>query len=113
MTPEFDFEKSAEAADLAVERSYAASLSSWRQAARFAAIRVAARGREFTVDDVWKDLDYRGVEFRPREPRAMGGILRSLASSGVIHAVGYAKTSQVSGHSRPISLWKKKEERVP
>jgi len=108
MNPEFNFEKSAAAAQVGIDRSYESALEIWKEKAHAALWRVANRGEEFTVDDIWIELDKDWTTFRPREPRAMGGVLRNAARSGLIIQVGYAKTAQVSGHRHPISKWRKK-----
>lgn len=60
-------------------------------------------GDEFTTDDIWAKLP---AELTTHEPRALGGLLKSAATTGRIHKVGYRPTTRPEAHARPIPIWK-------
>lgn len=70
----------------------------------------AARAARFTTDDVWDLLETWEVD-PPREPRALGAVLRRLAREGVITSTGtYIKSSRVECHKRPVVVWRLSDE---
>lgn len=63
---------------------------------------LAERRRYFTTDDVWDLL----IE-SPREPRAMGAVMRRAQADGLITPTDkWQMTRRASSHSRPIRIWK-------
>jgi hypothetical protein len=68
-----------------------------------AVIRLAKTRRSFTTDDVWAAIQGpAGVD-----PRALGSIMTTAASQGVIKATGrYKPSKRVECHRRPIRIWK-------
>lgn len=59
---------------------------------------------EFTTDDVWDRLD---PEFSTHEPRALGALMRRLATSGVITATdNYRPSKRQECHNRPVRVWR-------
>jgi len=61
----------------------------------------------FTTDEVWHLLEAGNVE-PPREPRAMGAVMRTAQGRGIIRATGeYRKSRRVECHGRPIMIWRK------
>jgi hypothetical protein len=63
------------------------------------------RMESFTTDDIWIDLEKRGVE-SPHEPRAMGPIVRVLTGSGEIKFTGaYTQSVIPRGHGRTVKIY--------
>jgi len=61
----------------------------------------------FTSDDIWQALEDRGLP-TPREPRALGAILRQAATDNLIAATAeYRPSHRVACHARPIRVWRK------
>jgi hypothetical protein len=61
----------------------------------------------FTTDDVWHLLEVGNVE-PPREPRAMGAVMRTAQGRGIIRATEeYRKSTRVECHGRPVMIWRK------
>jgi len=59
----------------------------------------------FTTDAVWKSLEQNNVN-SPREPRAMGAVMRKAAQDGLIEATGrYQQSTRDSNHQRPVAIW--------
>ena len=62
---------------------------------------LAATGRPFTSDDVWR----MGV-VKPREPRALGPRFMAARTAGLIERTGvWRPTAQVLRHACPIAEW--------
>lgn len=61
---------------------------------------MATRG--FTPDDVWVLLEERRVP-PPREPRALGPILKRAARAGHIRAVGFTESTR--RHGAPVRIY--------
>ena len=74
----------------------------WLLSARAIVLAVSRRQEEFTSDDVWKA----GLE-NPREPRALGPVMNSLAREGAIIQTGrFVKTARKTRHCAPIAVWR-------
>jgi hypothetical protein len=100
MSTLFDAE---EARDAAIRQVQAAAPGVWMRRARDAALLVSLARFDFTTDDVWTALE--GLE--PPEPRAMGAVMKGLASEGLIRATGeYRKSRRVECHARPVAVWR-------
>lgn len=100
MSTLFDAE---EARDAALQQ-VAAGAGRWMDRARPVVLQVAEGRFDFTTDDVWYALG----DDRPREPRALGALMRSLAKDGAIRATGeYRKSVRVDCHARPVAVWRK------
>lgn len=104
----FDAEASATARDVAIEQVKEAADMAWKVEA-FAAIDYVCRLREeFTTDAVWWKLAQRGVGL-PREPRAMGAIMRKAVLAGLCEPTNQTRKSvRVDCHRRPLQVWKSK-----
>ena len=90
----------------AMDQVEAAALMSWKIAAQNAIRDLAANNKEFVADDVWGLLQRRGVP-APREPRALGPMMKLAAVAGVIEWTGVHKQSrQCLNHQRPVVIWK-------
>lgn len=77
----------------------------WREEAFKAADRVMSRLETFTTDDIWINLERRGVE-APHEPRAMGPIIRVLTKSQEIKFTGrYTQSVIPRGHGRTVKIY--------
>lgn len=93
---------------IAIDRVEAGADASWMEAASLV-IRTLARVEDyFTTDLVWERLEFMGVE-QPREPRAMGAVIRRAVRAGLIEATGrYEPSGRVDCHARPCMLWRSK-----
>ena len=76
----------------------------WKQLARVIIAELAATGETFVSDDVWKRLP-EGLDL-PHDRRALGPVMRSAATSGLIKRCGWQLTEQVKSHRQPITQWK-------
>lgn len=61
-------------------------------------------GREtLTTDDIWAKLG----DDEPREPRAMGAVLRRGCSLGIIEATDrFEQSKRAKNHARKIQVWR-------
>lgn len=79
--------------------------SVWKDAAWQAVTHVASTTPEFTTDRVWFELERQGID-PPREPRALGAIMRNAAKTGMIARTDRVHTSvRPANHRRPIAVW--------
>lgn len=69
--------------------------AAWQEQAANA-VRVLAIGGTFTPDDVWEWLTAQGVP-APREPRALGPVIRRALEARIIHATGYSTSRRRHG----------------
>ena len=94
-----------EAANRAIEQVDRAADPAWKKAAMRSVAELAALRPEFTTDDVWESLHRSGQEM-PREPRALGAVMRTAAKMGFVEASDrYAQSARVACHRRPIRIW--------
>ena len=99
-----DLFTAAEAADEAIARADDHAAPDWRTEALAAGRRAAARLDLLTSDDVRREI---GDRADTHEPRALGAIMRALATEGVIASTDrYAKSGRVEAHDRPMRLWR-------
>ncbi len=90
--------------DDALKRVEDHASEAWKGEADFAVLRLAATGRPFTADDVWRGIP---AGFTTHEPRAMGAILRGCARDGIIEALQEWKLStRPECHRRPVRVWR-------
>lgn len=73
-------------------------------------LRVARRNKQFTMDDIWSELDKAyGKGTLPEvgiDHRILGPMLRHLVKEGLIDSSGfYTKSTRPGGGSRPITVW--------
>lgn len=94
------------AADEAIERVGRNADPNWKQAALEAVCIIALdRRQRFTTDDVWELLDQQGVR-ATHEPRALGAVIRTAQSKGLIQSTGeYVKSKRIECHGRPVMVW--------
>lgn len=84
------------ATTVALERVEGAASPGWIASANDAVETLARMGQPFTPDDVWDLLDDRGVH-PPREPRALGPVLKGAAKAGTIRVEGTASSRRRHG----------------
>lgn len=90
------------ARDEAIQRVDDHAAPEWKALAHKTLREVAAATAEFTTDDL-----IRAGLNKPREPRALGAIMRWGVSHGLIEATGRVRRSeQVTNHSRPMAVWR-------
>ena len=94
-----------ESKDEAIDRVERNASTEWKKVALRAVKWRAKKGLPFTTDEVWADLEGAAV-VPPREPRAMGAIMRKAVSEGAIVATEKTvKSSKPSNHKRPERVW--------
>jgi hypothetical protein len=99
MSTLFDAEEARDEALGRVERG----AGDWFQRARDTVQLVALARFDFTTDEVWDALG----EDRPKEPRALGAVMKAMAGEGKIRATGeYRKSVRVDCHARPVAVWR-------
>lgn len=78
----------------------------WLLQARGAVDAVAHLRDAFTTDDVWEALSQSNIA-DPREPRAMGAVMRKAQADGLIEPSGvYQQSSREVNHNRPVMIWR-------
>lgn len=91
--------------DAALEQVEANADAEWIAAAKAVVWALIKLGEPFTSDHIWRGLDERGVG-KPREPRALGAVLRAAAKAGYIQSTGeWFKSERPENHSRPVAVW--------
>jgi hypothetical protein len=90
------------ARDAAIDRVEANTDDAWRKEAEAALSDCAAKLDEFTADDVWLR-----ITAAPREPRALGAVMRYAHKMAIIAPTEtWRTTSRASSHARPLRVWK-------
>lgn len=85
-----------------IEATTAAAGEEWREAAERMVEHLALTQAEFNADDLWEA----GLE-RPRESRALGGVMRAARKAGIIEPTGRYVPSRIKGcHSGPKAVWR-------
>lgn len=91
------------ATEEAIERVDAAAPAAWKDEALDAVRTLARGGGRFTTDDVWDALAYLGVA-KPREPRALGPVMRRAEREGTVRWTGTFAESR-RRHRTPVRIW--------
>ena len=73
-------------------------------------IKTARAKREFTVDDIWFEIDKLAAKKKmPRsriDHRVLGPMLKHMMSEGMLGSTGYyTKSTRPGGGSRPVTIW--------
>lgn len=91
--------------DVAIDRVDAAASLVWQEAAWRAITYVASVRKAFTTDAVWFVLEKWGVE-PPREPRAMGPMMRRAVSAKLcLSTERISRSVRVACHRRPVAIY--------
>lgn len=82
----------------------------WIRSVFGAILRVSRSNGEFTVDDIWNEIDKmaeRGKLPKSRiDHRILGPMLRHMVSEGMLGSSGYyTKSTRPGGGSRPVTIW--------
>jgi len=78
----------------------------WKTEALYSAERVMRVKDLFTTDDIWLDLERRGVE-APREPRCMSWLTRRLVAEKLIEWTGRPTISNLTrGNGRTVKVYR-------
>lgn len=82
----------------------------WIRSVFGAILRVCRNTREFTVDDIWYEVDKmaeRGKLPKSRiDHRVLGPMLRHMVAEGMVGSTGYyTKSTRPGGGSRPVTIW--------
>jgi len=90
--------------DEAIQRADDHANEAWKKLAAMAVEALSLRGRPFTADDLWDEIEVFGVS--THEPRALGAIMRQAVKSGQIRNTGtFVKSRRPECHQRPIAVW--------
>lgn len=90
----------------AIEAAHEAADPTWLKATEKALDAILAKpGAEFTTGDIWDALTKQGVKM-PREPRALGGVMRQAQRDGKIVAAGSRMGKRPSGSTGHTTLWR-------
>lgn len=101
----FDPEASQRARDEAIRRVDEAADVAWKQQAHAAIVWLAVHRATFTTDDVWRRLDALEI-LGPREPRALGALMRTAKRRGLIRPLNrWIQSERVACHRRDLRLW--------
>lgn len=86
----------------AIARVGEAADEAWMAQARRTLSEIAARLPLFTTDDLWAA----GLP-SPREPRALGAVMREVARAGICAATDqYRRSTRPECHTRPVRVWR-------
>lgn len=88
--------------EAALDQVAAGTEPAFVDAATDAVAHLARTQDAFTVDDVWDMLAERGA-LAPREPRALGPIMKAATREGLIHALGWASSRR--RHQAPVRVY--------
>jgi len=78
----------------------------WKRAALSAVYFVATQNEFVTADPVWHELDARGIE-RPREPSALGPVMRTAKMLGWLESTDRTLESErPEAHGKPQRVWR-------
>ena len=70
-------------------------------------VATATNTNDFTTDDIWQALADARLP-TPHEPRAIGAVLRQVASDGLICPTDtYQPSARVACHARPVRVWRR------
>lgn len=84
----------------AIERVERNADADWIEAAYMAVVRIAAVRAAFTTDQVWAEVG------SPREPRAMGAVMRRANREGICKPTDRTRASaRPENHARPVRVW--------
>lgn len=73
----------------------------WKSRAEFVVLYVAGSQEFFSSNDIWPYLD------EPREPRALGTIMKAIQALGCITSTEtFTKSNRPTQHNRPIRVWR-------
>lgn len=101
----FDAQLAAAARDADMARVDQAADAEWKDYAYDAVLATAGEKPEgFIVDDVWKHIPAEAGA--PREPRAMGPVLRRAQRDGAIRPTDrFLLSDRVTAHRNPRRVW--------
>jgi len=89
-------------------QSFGEEETAWLRAVFGAMLKVARRTREFTIDDIWTEIDAltaKGTLPKAHvDHRVLGPMMKHMAADGLIEASRYYARSARPG-SRPVSVW--------
>lgn len=95
------------ATDTAIDAAEAAADTAWFLAALDAVKWCAETLFTLTTDDVWTRLENTYDGDPPREPRALGAVMRRARAEGWIEPTADYDTSERRGcHMRPVRIWR-------
>ena len=92
--------------DTAIDRVERGASDEWVSEAEAIVRAIIATLPEFTTDDVWDALERRGIP-SPREPRALGAVIRRFALMGACENTDRVqKSRRPECHRRPVAVWR-------
>lgn len=103
----FDASKGATARDQAIEAIDEATSEEWKRKALEAVRIVAAQRAEFTTDPVWYVLEKQMNVPAPKDPRAMGPLMRKATTLNICATTDRTvKSVRAECHRRPITVYR-------
>lgn len=96
----FSYQEAKKQRDDALERVTKNANTDWKIRAEQAVLKLAGERETFIADDVWEF----GIE-KPKEPRALGGVMMGLSRRGVIIKTGQYRQSKLR-HLTPMAVWR-------
>lgn len=88
--------------DEAMGRAERGTDADWAKEAEKATLWVARIGGDFTPDDIWERLEDQKVP-APREPRALGPVLKRMTNAHLIKPKGFTESRR--RHSAPVRVY--------
>lgn len=99
---EFDAERAERAREEAIDRVERHARAAWLEAALGTVRQLAVERPTLTTDDVWLALGS-----APREPRALGAVMRKAEGLELIEPTNqWALSTRVACHRRPLRVWR-------
>ena len=99
------FDAAREAKTRAIDQVEANADDRWTDAALTIVRQLAATREEFTTDDIWAALKRAGHR-GPREPRAMGAVMRRARLAKIARPINRVRGSiSTVNHARPLRVW--------
>jgi hypothetical protein len=109
MAPAWTVKQEVAATNEAINQAEVNTDEAWKVRARAALLRLCETRRIWTSDDVWE----LGLE-KPREPRALGGLVRDLVKTGiVVWSGGFDRSRQKGCHMSYTKVWRSTIYRGP
>lgn len=106
MSEQPDLFTALERRDEALHRALRNANDPWKSAAVAAIVRCSTIADTFTTDEVWAELHRSG--YSTHEPRALGAVMKMVASDGLIEATpNWRQSIRPECHARPVRIWRR------
>jgi hypothetical protein len=89
---------------------WSADDKAWLKAVFSSTLKVTRAKKQFTVDDIWEQVDLLSAKnklpFSRIDHRILGSMLRHMSWLGLLGTTGYyTKSIRPKGGARPVSIW--------